>query len=95
METSFHSVEFLSLELAYCGLGFNFRFRVLVRSILSARIDATLLIRLDGCHAKTFSNEQGQELDINLINATKTLHNENLQDLVNIFSFFVVTRERI
>jgi hypothetical protein len=63
--------------------------------ILSARIDATLLIRLDGCHAKTFSNEQGQELDIKLINATKTLHNENLQDLVNIFSFFVVTRERV
>jgi hypothetical protein len=57
--------------------------------ILSARIDATLLIRLDGCHAKTFSNEQGPELDVNLnlINATKTLHNENLQDLVNIFHF--------
>jgi hypothetical protein len=52
---------------------------------------------LPTCHAKTFSNEQGPELDVNLnlINATKTLHNENLQDLVNIFSFFVVTIERV
>ena len=28
---------------------------------------APLLIRLDGCHAELFSNEQGQELDINLM----------------------------
>ena len=38
-----------------------------VRLISSARIDVPLLIRLDGCHAESFSNEQGQELDINLI----------------------------
>ena len=66
-----------------------------VRLTLSARFDAPLLIRLDGCHTKTFSKEQGHELDIKLINATKTLHNEILQDLVNIFSFFVVMRERV
>ena len=29
----------------------------------SARFDAPLLIRLDVCHAESFSNEQGQELD--------------------------------
>jgi hypothetical protein len=34
--------------------------------IFFSRIDAPLLIRLDGCHAESFSNEQGQELDINL-----------------------------
>ena len=37
-----------------------------VRLMLSSRIDAPQLIRLDGCHAESFSNEQGQELDINL-----------------------------
>ena len=94
METSFHSVEFLSLDLAICGLGFNFHLRTFIGPIdLSARIDATLLIRLDSCHAKSFLKEQGHELDIKLINATKTLNNENLQDLVYIFSFFVVMIE--
>jgi hypothetical protein len=37
-----------------------------VRLILSSRIDAPSLIRLDGCHVESFSNEQGQELDMNL-----------------------------
>ncbi len=41
--------------------------KLFVRLILSARIDALLLIRLDGCLAESSSNEQGQELDINLI----------------------------
>jgi hypothetical protein len=38
-----------------------------VRLIFSARFDAPLLIRLDVCHAESFSNEQGQELDNNHI----------------------------
>ncbi len=28
--------------------------------------EISLLIQLDGCHAESFSNEQGQELDNNL-----------------------------
>ena len=35
--------------------------------IFPARFDVPLLIRLDVCHAESFSNEQGQELDNNHI----------------------------
>jgi hypothetical protein len=44
-----------------------------VRLILSARIDSPLLIRLVGCHAESFSNEQGQELDNNLMTSYNDL----------------------
>jgi len=63
-------------------------YKLLVRLILSARIDASLLIwRL------AVLNEQGHELDIlTSKHATTTSHNATLHDLVNIFSFFVVPR---
>jgi hypothetical protein len=63
----------------------RFVFQILfVGWILSASIDAPLLILLDGSHDESFSNEQVAVLDHSL---DVNLHNEALHNLVNISIF--------
>ena len=60
--------------------------------ILTSMLHCCSDLRLDGFHAESFSNKQGQELSYLatcLFHAVTTLINENLQDLVNVFDFVV------
>ena len=58
-----------------------------------SRIDAPQLIRLDGCHAESFSNEQGQELDINLTTCYNDLEQWNSTWFGKYFFIFMLFRE--